>query len=34
MDLRHYDLSIDSGRFGVARTVEMIEWVARKEAAD
>ncbi|HVM29476.1 MAG TPA: cytidylate kinase-like family protein [Candidatus Limnocylindrales bacterium] len=34
MDLRHYDLSIDSGRFGVDGTIELIEWVARKEAAD
>jgi CMP/dCMP kinase len=34
MDLRHYDLSIDSGRFGVDGTIDLIEWVARKEAAD
>jgi CMP/dCMP kinase len=34
MDLRHYDLSIDSGRFGIDGTVDLIEWVARKEAAD
>jgi CMP/dCMP kinase len=32
MDLRHYDLSIDSGRFGVERTVELIEFLARKES--
>lgn len=34
MDLRHYDLSIDSGRLGIERTVDLIEFAARAEQAD
>lgn len=29
----HYDLSVDTGRLGVTRTVELIEGVAREELA-
>ena len=34
MDLRHYDLSIDSGRLGIDRTVELLEFAAREGMAD
>jgi cytidylate kinase len=34
MDLRHYDLSIDSGRLGIDRTVELLEFAAREGLAD
>lgn len=34
MDMRHYDLSIDSGRLGVEPTVDLIEFAARAEEAD
>jgi CMP/dCMP kinase len=31
MDMRHYDLSIDSGRLGIERTVEVIAFAAGTE---
>jgi len=34
LNATHYDLAIDSGRLGVARTVELIEDVARQGLAE
>jgi cytidylate kinase len=34
LNATHYDLAIDSGRLGVARTVELIEGVARQGLAE
>jgi cytidylate kinase len=34
LDATHYDVSLDTGRLGVARTIDIIEEIARGMAAD